>query len=463
MIQNDSIIALATPSGIGAISVIRISGEDAINIVSKKFNSISGKELKNQKTHTIHLGHIIENNRIIDEVLVSVFKNPSSYTGENVVEISCHGSSYIQQEIIQLFLKNGCRMADNGEFTMRAFLNGKMDLSQAEAVADVIASNSSASHQLAIQQMRGGITNELKDLRAKLLDFAALIELELDFSGEDVEFADRTKFKELVATISSVLKKLIDSFSFGNAMKNGIPVAIIGEPNVGKSTLLNSLFNEEKAIVSEIAGTTRDAIEDELIIEGVAFRFIDTAGIRQTNDIVESIGIRKTFEKAENAQLLIFLIDSNKFVGSKSTFLEEIETIKNRFPNKRLLLIANKIDSLPEKQRKEITTSVKDILLLSAKEKIGITTLLEELTSLVNRGALSNNEIIVTNSRHFEALNNALNAINSVQEGIDLEISTDLFSIDIRECLRHLGNITGEYDVDKDILGHIFSNFCIGK
>ena len=463
MIQNDSIIALATPSGIGAISVIRISGEDAINIVSKKFNSISGKELKNQKTHTIHLGHIIENNRIIDEVLVSVFKNPSSYTGENVVEISCHGSSYIQQEIIQLFLKNGCRMADNGEFTMRAFLNGKMDLSQAEAVADVIASNSSASHQLAIQQMRGGITNELKDLRAKLLDFAALIELELDFSGEDVEFADRTKFKELVATISSVLKKLIDSFSFGNAMKNGIPVAIIGEPNVGKSTLLNSLFNEEKAIVSEIAGTTRDAIEDELIIEGVAFRFIDTAGIRQTNDIVESIGIRKTFEKAENAQLLIFLIDSNKFVGSKSTFLEEIETIKNRFPNKRLLLIANKIDSLPEKQRKEITTSVKDILLLSAKEKIGITTLLEELTSLVNRGALSNNEIIVTNSRHFEALNNALNAINSVQEGIDLKISTDLFSIDIRECLRHLGNITGEYDLDKDILGHIFSNFCIGK
>ena len=463
MIQNDSIIALATPSGIGAISVIRISGEDAINIVSKKFNSISGKKLKNQKTHTIHLGHVTENNRIIDEVLVSVFKNPSSYTGENVVEISCHGSSYIQQEIIQLFLKNGCRMADNGEFTMRAFLNGKMDLSQAEAVADVIASNSLASHQLAIQQMRGGITNELKDLRSKLLDFAALIELELDFSGEDVEFADRTKFKELVATISSVLKKLIDSFSFGNAMKNGIPVAIIGEPNVGKSTLLNSLFNEEKAIVSEIAGTTRDAIEDELIIEGVAFRFIDTAGIRQTNDIVESIGIRKTFEKAENAQLLIFLIDSNKFVGSKSTFLEEIETIKNRFPNKRLLLIANKIDSLPEKQRKEITTSVKDILLLSAKEKIGITTLLEELTSLVNKGALSNNETIVTNSRHFEALNNALNAINSVQEGIDLEISTDLFSIDIRECLRHLGNITGEYDVDKDILGHIFSNFCIGK
>ena len=250
---------------------------------------------------------------VLDEVLVAVFKNPRSYTGENVVEISCHGSRFIQQEIIQLFLEKGCRMADNGEFTMRAFLNGKMDLSQAEAVADVIASNSAASHQMAIQQMRGGISNELKELRTQLLDFAALIELELDFSGEDVEFADRSKFKELVAKISFVLKRLIDSFAFGNAMKNGIPVAIIGEPNVGKSTLLNTLLNEEKAIVSEIAGTTRDAIEDELIIEGVAFRFIDTAGIRQTEDVVENIGIKKTYEKAENAQLIVFLLDSNKF------------------------------------------------------------------------------------------------------------------------------------------------------
>jgi len=463
MIQNDSIIALATPSGVGAISVIRISGEDAIAIVSKFFTSISGKVLKNQKTHTIHLGHIVSDHQIIDEVLVSVFKNPRSYTGENVVEISCHGSSFIQQEIIQLFLKNGCRMADNGEFTMRAFLNGKMDLSQAEAVADVIASNSSASHQMAIQQMRGGITNELKELRAQLLDFAALIELELDFSGEDVEFADRTKFKELVTTITSVLKRLIESFAFGNAMKQGIPVAIIGEPNVGKSTLLNTLLNEEKAIVSDIAGTTRDAIEDELIIDGVAFRFIDTAGIRETTDVVESIGIKKAYEKAENAQLIIFLIDANKFSETKEVFLEEIETIKKRFPNKRLLVIANKMDSLSEAQKEEITSQIDEILLLSAKQKVGIDILLNELTSLVNKGALSNNETIVTNSRHFEALNNALEAIMSVQQGIDLEISTDLFSIDIRECLRHLGNITGEYDVDKDILGHIFSNFCIGK
>ncbi|WP_166382474.1 tRNA uridine-5-carboxymethylaminomethyl(34) synthesis GTPase MnmE [Polaribacter sp. 11A2H] len=464
MIKNDTIIALATPAGVGAISVIRLSGENAITIVDAFFKSIKkGKTLKNQKTHTIHLGHIIQNDILVDEVLVSVFKNPNSYTGENVVEISCHGSSFIQQEIIQLFLQNGCRMADNGEFTMRAFLNGKMDLSQAEAVADVIASNSAASHQMAIQQMRGGITNELKDLRVQLLDFAALIELELDFSGEDVEFADRTKFKELVAKITFVLKRLIDSFSFGNAMKYGIPVAIIGEPNVGKSTLLNTLLNEEKAIVSDIAGTTRDAIEDEMIIDGVAFRFIDTAGIRETEDVVESIGIKKAYEKAENAQLIIFLIDSNKYAYSSEDFLTEIETIKTRFPNKRLLVIANKVDTLSCSDSSILQSEIENLILLSAKNKTGIEELKNELTSLVNIGALSNNETIVTNSRHFEALNNALIAISSVQEGIDLDISTDLFSIDIRECLRHLGNITGEYDVDKDILGHIFGNFCIGK
>ncbi|SOS49079.1 tRNA modification GTPase MnmE [Tenacibaculum dicentrarchi] len=464
MIQNDTIIAMATPSGVGAIAVIRLSGEKAIDIVNTFFKSINKKKsLLTQNTHTLHLGHIINNNIILDEVLVSIFKNPRSYTGENVVEISCHGSVFIQQEIIQLFLKNGCRMADNGEFTMRAFLNGKMDLSQAEAVADVIASNSAASHQMAIQQMRGGITNELKNLRLQLLDFAALIELELDFSGEDVEFADRTKFKELVAKITFVLKRLIDSFAFGNAMKNGIPVAIIGEPNVGKSTLLNTLLNEEKAIVSDIAGTTRDAIEDELIIEGVAFRFIDTAGIRETQDIVENIGIKKTYEKAENAQLIIFLIDANKFSYASEEFLQEIKTIKERFPNKRLLVIANKIDTLSCHDTAILKSEIDNLILLSAKQKTGIIELKTELTSLVNTGALSNNETIVTNSRHFEALNNALTAITSVQQGIDLEISTDLFSIDIRECLRHLGNITGEYDVDKDILGHIFGNFCIGK
>ena len=464
MIQNDTIIALATPAGVGAISVIRLSGEKSIEITDAFFTSIKkGKSLLDQKTHSIHLGHLVHDGVVIDEVLVSVFKNPRSYTGENVIEISCHGSQFIQQEIIQLFLQHGCRMADNGEFTMRAFLNGKMDLSQAEAVADVIASNSAASHQMAIQQMRGGITNELKELRVQLLDFAALIELELDFSGEDVEFADRTRFKELVAKITQVLKRLIESFAFGNALKNGIPVAIIGEPNVGKSTLLNTLLNEEKAIVSDIAGTTRDAIEDELIIDGVAFRFIDTAGIRETADVVENIGIQKAYEKAAKAQLIILLIDSNKFAYASQQFTEEIEAIKTRFPNKRLLVIANKIDTLSCHDSSILQSEIEDLILLSAKQKTGIDELKAELTSLVNKGALSNNETIVTNSRHFEALNNALVAISSVQQGIDLDISTDLFSIDIRECLRHLGNITGAYDVDKDILGHIFGNFCIGK
>ena len=463
MIPNDTIIALATPSGVGAIAVIRLSGASSIDLVASFFQSVSGKNLKTQKTHTLHLGHIVKGDKILDQVLVSIFKNPNSYTGENVVEISCHGSSFIQQEIIQLFLLNGCRMADHGEFTMRAFLNGKMDLSQAEAVADVIAANSEASHLVAMQQMRGGITNELKELRGQLLDFAALIELELDFSGEDVEFADRTKFDELVEKISSVLKRLMDSFAFGNAMKNGIPVAIIGEPNVGKSTLLNALLNEEKAIVSDIAGTTRDAIEDELIINGVVFRFIDTAGIRETNDVVESIGIRKAYEKAENAQLIIFLASAEKFRVRSSEFKAEINQIKERFPNKRLLVIANKVDLLSEDEITLLTSQFSNLLLLSAKQKIGIDTLLNELTSLVNKGALSNNETIVTNSRHFEALNNALESILSVRNGMDAGISSDLFAIDIRECLRHLGNITGEYDVDKDILGHIFSNFCIGK
>ncbi|CAM1366131.1 tRNA modification GTPase MnmE [Tenacibaculum litopenaei] len=464
MIQNDTIIALATPAGVGAIAVIRLSGAAAIRTVNQFFAPVKkGKDLLTQKTHTLHLGHIVQGTKVLDQVLVSIFKNPHSYTGENVVEISCHGSSFIQQEIIQLFLQNGCRMADNGEFTMRAFLNGKMDLSQAEAVADVIASNSAASHQVAIQQMRGGITNELKELRGQLLDFAALIELELDFSGEDVEFADRTKFKELVATISSVLKRLIDSFAFGNAMKNGIPVAIIGEPNVGKSTLLNALLNEEKAIVSDIAGTTRDAIEDEVIIDGVAFRFIDTAGIRETEDVVENIGIQKAYEKAEAAQLIIFLINAEKYLNNAAEFHSEIRSVKERFPNKRLLVLVNKIDRVHTEVLNALTTDREEFILLSAKEKIGIDALQAALTSLVNTGALSNNETIVTNSRHFEALTLALESIESVKNGIELDISSDLFAIDIRECLRHLGNITGEYDVDKDILGHIFGNFCIGK
>ena len=331
MINQDTIVALATPSGAGAIAIIRLSGKNAILIVDQCFKSVrEDKLLRNQKTHTIHLGHIVDGNRTVDEVLISVFKNPNSYTGENVVEISCHGSNYIQQEIIQLFLRKGCRMATAGEFTLRAFLSGKLDLSQAEAVADLISSDNEASHQIAMQQMRGGFSSEIAKLREELLNFASLIELELDFAEEDVEFADRTQFKELIERIRFVLKRLIDSFAVGNVIKNGIPVAIVGEPNVGKSTLLNALLNEERAIVSDIAGTTRDTIEDEISIGGMGFRFIDTAGIRDTKDVVESIGIKKTFEKIDQAQVVIYLFDASDYKNSSAKFHIEIEKIKNK-------------------------------------------------------------------------------------------------------------------------------------
>ncbi|MAD97293.1 MAG: tRNA uridine-5-carboxymethylaminomethyl(34) synthesis GTPase MnmE [Flavobacteriaceae bacterium] len=464
MIQQDTIIAVSTPAGVGAIANIRLSGDKAIALVNENFQSVrKGKSLLHQKSHTIHLGHIVANGNVIDEVLVSLFKGPNSYTGEDVVEISCHGSHYIQEKILQHFLQQDCRLADHGEFTLRAFLNGKMDLSQAEAVADLIASNSEASHQIAMQQMRGGISNELKDLRLQLLDFAALIELELDFSGEDVEFADRTKFYDLIERISAVLKRLIDSFAFGNAMKNGIPVAIIGEPNVGKSTLLNALLNEEKAIVSDIAGTTRDAIEDEIVLNGVVFRFIDTDGLRTTSDVIENIGIQKAYEKAQKAQLVIFLIESKRIIDSPEDYKAQLQNIEEKLPEKNILIIANKVDQLSEIDQKFLKGNHEEVLLLSAKEKLGIDTLEKELISLINAGELSNNETVVTNSRHFESLSNAFTSIQDVKNGLDLGIASDLVAIDIRECLRHLGNITGEYDVDKDILGHIFSNFCIGK
>ncbi len=467
-IKNDTIIALATSSGVGAIAVIRLSGENAINIVNKNFKSKFGKkDLINVKSHTIHLGNIIDGERIIDEVLISIFKNPNSYTGENVVEINCHGSVYIQQEIIQLFIKKGVRNADAGEFTLRAFLNGKMDLSQAEAVADLISSNSAASHQVALQQMRGGFSTEIENLRQQLLNFASLIELELDFAEEDVEFADRKEFKSLINKISTVLKRLIDSFALGNVLKNGIPVAIVGEPNVGKSTLLNALLNEEKAIVSHIEGTTRDAIEDEITIEGVAYRFIDTAGIRTTEDFIENIGIQKTFQKIEQAQLVIYLFDLEKISSNKSLIKivhSEVTKLKEKHPQKHILVIANKVDTINNQLKDEVIAVFKntELLFLSAKEKIGIQQLTETLTHLVNKGALSNNETIVSNSRHFEALNNAYNSIKEVQKGIEQNISTDLFAIDIRQALFHLGEITGEVTTE-DLLGNIFANFCIGK
>ncbi|WP_271764672.1 tRNA uridine-5-carboxymethylaminomethyl(34) synthesis GTPase MnmE [Aquimarina algiphila] len=463
MIAQDTIVALATPSGAGAIAIIRVSGKEAITICSPLFHSISGKELSSQKSHTIHLGHIIDGDKILDEVLVSIFKGTNSYTGEPTIEISCHGSTYIQQEIIQLLLRKGCRIANPGEFTLRAFINGKLDLSQAEAVADLIASDSEASHQIAMQQMRGGFSNEIKKLRDELLNFASLIELELDFAEEDVEFADRTQFKDLISRITNVLKRLIDSFAVGNVIKNGIPVAIVGEPNVGKSTLLNALLNEERAIVSDIAGTTRDTIEDEINIGGIGFRFIDTAGIRDTKDVVESIGIKKTFEKIEQAQVVIYLVDSSQLNPESLQQLKtEIGKIKNKYPQKPLIIVANKVDKLENNQINHLTSEIENIHLLSAKQNTGVEELQNKLLDFVNTGALRNNETIVTNSRHYDALLKALEEIQKVQYGIDSGLSGDLMAIDIRQALYHFGEITGEITSD-DLLGNIFANFCIGK
>jgi tRNA modification GTPase len=471
MVSQDTIVALATPSGAGAIAIIRVSGKDALTIAASVFESVSGKDLLKQKTHTIHLGHIIDGTKVYDQVLLSIFKGPNSYTGENVVEISCHGSTYIQQQIIQLLLRKGCKMAEPGEFTLRAFINGKLDLSQAEAVADLIASENEASHQIAMQQMRGGFSNEIAKLREELLNFASLIELELDFAEEDVEFADRTQFYDLLERIEFVLKRLIDSFAVGNVIKNGIPVAIVGEPNVGKSTLLNALLNEERAIVSEIAGTTRDTIEDELVINGISFRFIDTAGIRETKDVVESIGIKKTFEKIEQAQVIVYLLDSSgildfRFQTSDNSKLDnvkiEVEKIRNQFPLKPLIIIGNKADTLTESQIQNLKSEIPEILLISAKENTNIEALKEQLLSFVNTGALRNNETIVTNTRHYDSLLKALEEIQKVKFGLQSSISSDLMAIDIRQALYYFGEITGQVTND-ELLGNIFANFCIGK
>ncbi|MGB2224064.1 MAG: tRNA uridine-5-carboxymethylaminomethyl(34) synthesis GTPase MnmE [Flavobacteriaceae bacterium] len=462
MTNKDTIIALATASGAGAIAVLRVSGPKAISVSNTLFKSIHDKNLLNQPTHTIHLGHIVDVDRVLDEVLVSIYKNPQSYTGEDVVEISCHGSSYIQQEILQLFIRNGCRSANPGEFTLRAFLNGKMDLSQAEAVADLIASDSAAAHQIAMQQMRGGFSSEIKNLREELLNFASLIELELDFSEEDVEFADRQQFEDLLQRIVKVLKYLIDSFSTGNVIKNGVPISIIGAPNVGKSTLLNALLNEDKAIVSNIAGTTRDAIEDELIIEGVKFRFIDTAGIRHTDDTVESIGIKKTFAKMAESQVIIQLLDASLISKANTAdILASLVETKAQYPEKETLVVLNKMD-LADKALLSKVFSELEPLHMSAKTGTGVELLKTKLLDMVHMGKLQNNDTIITNARHYDALRLALENIQKVQDGMQTGLSGDLLAIDIREALYHFGRITGEISTD-DLLGNIFANFCIGK
>ncbi|WP_435625435.1 tRNA uridine-5-carboxymethylaminomethyl(34) synthesis GTPase MnmE [Flagellimonas sp.] len=456
MIIEDNIIALATPPGVGAIAVIRISGNESLKIVDSQFKSIVDKQLIHEKSHTIHLGYITNDDKVLDQVLVSVFKAPNSYTGENVVEISCHGSPYIQKQILELFLRKGCRMATAGEFTLRAFLNGKMDLSQAEAVADLIASDSASAHEIALNQMRGGFRNEIEELRQELLNFASLIELELDFSQEDVEFANRDQFNTLLSKISEVLKKLIDSFSIGNVMKHGVPVAIVGEPNVGKSTLLNAFLNEEKAIVSDVAGTTRDAIEDQIGIKGINFRFIDTAGIRDTQDTVERIGIERTFSKIDKAKLIIYLFDGKNVNDST---LQEITT---KYPNKPLLPICNKTDTLKIETIEKLKSKIPEVIFISAKTGEGVEALKEKLYTSVETGTLKGDNIVVSNSRHYDALLKSLEEIQKVKEGMDVGITGDLLAIDIRQALFHLGEITGSVTTD-DLLGNIFSNFCIGK
>lgn len=452
--QEETIVALATPNGIGAIGVIRLSGPQAISIINSVFK---GKNLEQQASHTIHFGTIKDGETIIDEVLVSLFIAPKSYTKENVVEVSCHGSKYIIDAIIKLFIKQGARLAKHGEFTLRAFLNGGLDLSQAEAVADLIASNSKASHQLAMQQMRGGFSNELKLLREQLIHFASMIELELDFGEEDVEFANRDDLRRLILNIHQIIFKLIQSFNLGNVIKNGVPVVIAGKPNVGKSTLLNALLNEERAIVSEIAGTTRDTVEDEINIKGINFRFIDTAGIRETQDIIEAKGVERTFEKIKSSAIVMYLFDA------KETPAEELKVILADLKaviavnSSTLIVVANKTDV------QELTYTIDDdILQISAKEKSNLAQLEVALLAAVNLNALNTDDVIISNIRHLQALQKTEDALNRVLGGIDNPVTSDFLALDIKQALHYLGEIVGTVTTD-DLLDNIFSKFCIGK
>ena len=452
MNNHDTIIALSTPSGSGAIGVIRLSGPDAISLTNSVF---SGKNLEEQASHTLHFGLIKDGDQLIDEVVAGLFVAPKSYTKENVVEISCHGSNYIIQQIINLLISKGARAAKPGEFTLRAFLNGAFDLSQAEAVADLIASNSKASHDVAMQQMRGGFATELKALREQLIHFASMIELELDFAEEDVEFANRDQLKNLVNKINHVLRRLISSFEMGNVIKNGVPVVIAGKPNVGKSTLLNALLNEERAIVSDIAGTTRDTIEDELTIGGVVFRFIDTAGIRDTADIIEALGVERTLEKMKLAKLIIYMADAAQ---SLHEIEEQVRGLKQlQIP---YLILVNKADIISADERKMLESV--DAVFISAKEKIGIDELKETLLEQVNLHHINRSETMVTNIRHVEALKQTENALQRVLENVDNPVTSDFLAMDIKQALHYLGEITGTVTTD-DLLENIFTKFCIGK
>ena len=463
---TDTIVALSTPPGVGAIGVIRLSGKEAIQIVNSVFD---GKDLSQQKSHTIHFGTISgENGKIIDEVLASIFIEPKSYTKENVVEVSCHGSDYIIQQLIQLFIKKGARMAQPGEFTLRAFLNGQMDLSQAEAVADLIASSSESSHNIAISQMRGGFSQKIKDLRRQLVDFASLIELELDFGEEDVEFANRDDLKDLVLKIQSVIKNLMHSFQLGNVIKNGVTTVIAGRPNAGKSTLLNALLNEERAIVSEIEGTTRDTIEEVLNINGIEFRLIDTAGIRRAQDQIEKMGVEKTIEKIAKSTVVIYVFDVLE--SAPKDLWEDVERFlqgsKALTANSKQIFVANKMDLNPYTQPtdyfKDNLITSDNLITVSAKNQMNIEYLKEALYNLVVDNPNFVDQTIVTNSRHYEALQKSLESLDDVLKGMKNGVTSDFIAMDIRQALHHLGEITGEISTD-DLLGNIFSNFCIGK
>jgi len=464
MLDQLTICAIATSPGMGAIATIRLSGEKALEIADLVFQSPkSGKKLADQQANTLHFGSITDGTELIDEVVVSIFRTPHSFTGEDVVEITCHGSVYIQQRILQLLITKGARMALPGEFTQRAFLNGKMDLSQAEAVADLIASTNRAAQKVAINQMRGGFSSELTSLRGELLHFIAMIELELDFSEEDVEFADRDQLKKLVSKIEAILRKLKDSFQLGNVIKNGIPVAIVGETNVGKSTLLNALLNEEKAIVSDIHGTTRDVIEDVVNIHGTAFRFFDTAGIRETTDEIETLGIERSYSKLDQATVVILVVDTQIEL---EIIAGRILKIRERLNNQHLIIAANKVDrGRPETisglKKMELLPNEK-LIFIAAKQKTNLDQLISEMQHAVSLDSISEDAVIVTNVRHFEALTRAHESIERVQLGLVNLISGDFLAQDIRECLHYLGEITGEISND-EILGHIFKNFCIGK
>jgi tRNA modification GTPase len=452
---DDTIVALATPVGVGAIGVIRVSGTKAIEVVDQMFDS---KELKEQLSHTLHVGLLKNNNSVLDEVVLSLFKGPGSYTGEDVIEISCHGSAFIQGKIIEAIISKGVRMAKAGEFTQRAFLNGKLDLTQAEAVADLIASNTEASKNAAIKNIRGGFSHSLHELREQLMKFSAMIELELDFAEEDVEFADRGKFQALIQLLMAGTNRLLESFTLGNVIKNGVQVAIIGRPNAGKSTLLNTLLNENRAIVSEIAGTTRDTIEEVININGVLFRLIDTAGIREHSlDVIESIGVERSLEKMHQADIVLYIFDVNE------TTIAQLLKVEQDFKTAAIkyLLIGNKAE-MPLKEVQQKFLEINDIIYISAKENLFIDDLKKTLVSVAVKGDINTEASVVTNTRHYEALKNLSVALADVQKGLNENIPGDLLSLDIRECLYHLGTITGEV-TNEDQLDYIFSKFCIGK